>query len=84
MDFHDELLKELLEESKDYRKYSKRKRTQNYDSPLQRSHKRKPLKSKLRHRKKDIFGIAPEQGLTCPGRLALAVYLRPHGDRGKC
>ena len=84
IDFHDELLKELLNESKDYRKYKLKKLVRNRDSPIQRSHKKKRPMPKIRHREKILFGIASEQGLTCPGRQALAVYLRVCEGRGRC
>ena len=83
IDFHDELLKELLNESKDYRKYKKRNRGQ-IDSPLPKSHKKKRPMPKVRHREKIVYGMASEQGLACLGRQALAVYLRLCEGRGRC
>ena len=71
IDFHDELLKELLNESKDYRKYKKRNSGQ-IDSPLQRSHKKKRPTPKARHRKKIEYGMASEQRLTWPGLQVLS------------
>ena len=86
-EFHNKLLVELLEKSKDYRKYRvKKKRNLQMPSPKPDSPlcNKKPRPSPARHRKKYKLGSASKVGLTCPGRSNLAAYLRKTSLRRRC
>ena len=86
-EFHNQLLVELLEKSKNYRKY-KMKKKRGFPSPApksdsRRSHKRHKS-SPARHRVEREYGYPTKEGLTCPGRKNLAAFLRRTTKRMTC
>ena len=86
-EFHNQLLVELAETSKNYRKYNttsggqKKRRLIQPEEP--RSHK-KPKQSARRHRQKLSYGVPSEAGLRCPGRKNLKAHLRKTTKRVRC
>ena len=82
-EFHNMLLSELNEKSKDYRKYNTRKRQLQKQQTTPRPLKKQKF-SPMRHRLAHQFGNASRAGVTCPGRDNLAAYIRKSSDRRRC
>ena len=97
--WHTKFVTELLQLSKNYRKYKVQSSVESKDSPVirhKRPHTKRTPSKRTRKRKKLVYGNPTRAGLLCYGRTNLSAYLdveplegteknrRPVGKRIKC